>query len=90
MASKDSFPLPDQLALGPILILFYALFHDLFFDWNSNLTVRLYGIRDWLLYLVPYTIGRLVPVTDSQLRVILKLILGIGLVVSIVGLVDFL
>jgi O-antigen ligase len=85
-----SFTWIDGVALTwLLLILLYALFHDLFFNWQSDMMVRLYGIRDWLLYLVPYFIGRLVPVTEKQTRTILKLILVSGTIMSVVGLIDY-
>lgn len=72
-----------------LLLLLYALFHDLFFDWESSLIVRVYGLRDWLLYIVPFFIGRLVPISERQTRTVLKLILYSGAFVSVVGLIDY-
>lgn len=72
-----------------LLLLLYALFHDLFFDWDSSLMVRVYGLRDWLLYIVPFFIGRLVPISERQTKTVLKLIVYSGAFVSIVGLIDY-
>lgn len=71
-------------------ILFYLFFHNAMFDWESDWSTGLYGARDWLLYLVPFIIGRLVPIPDKQTAHILKSILIVGLLISITGLVDYL
>lgn len=76
-----------MLWLGQVLL--YFLFHRAFFDWQSNLTIKLYGARDWLLYLIPYFIGRLVFVSERSAERILKVILLVGIVTSSIGIVEY-
>lgn len=71
------------------LIVVYFLFHDLFFSWESNLTIRLYGARDWLLYLIPYFIGRLIVVSDKNASKIFKSLLLVAFLTSIIGIFEY-
>ena len=70
-------------------ILFYFLVGSLIPTWHPTLAARVYGLRDWLLYLLPYFIGRLIPVSDRNAQRILKTILLIGVVTSLYGIVEY-
>ncbi len=71
------------------LVLIYFAFHDVLFGWDSSLTVRFYGARDWLLYLLPYFIGRFALVSSKGLRTVLVAILLVGAVTSAIAIVEY-
>jgi hypothetical protein len=70
--------------------LLYFVFADLFFDRPSGLRARLYGLRDWMLYVVPYSIGRLVSISERDLTRVLRALLAIGAVTSVIGILEYL
>ena len=48
----------DWVALAWLCqVLLYFVFADVLFDQSPRLLAKLYGMRDWLLYVVPYAIG---------------------------------
>jgi hypothetical protein len=72
-----------------VQIAFYSVIGSLNPVWQPSITARVYGTRDWLLYLVPYFIGRLVWTTDSDLRRILRAVLLVGVITSLFGLIEY-
>ena len=79
----------DGLALAWVVqVLFYFLCHDLLFDWEASLVQRLYGVREWLLFLLPYGVGRLLPLTRDQVLRALRLLVAVGVATSIVGVLE--
>jgi hypothetical protein len=54
------------------------------------LTALAYGARDWLLYLLPYFIGRLVMFSADNVRTVLVTIAGIGFATSLFGILEYL
>ncbi len=57
--------------------------------WESSLMARAYGARDWLLYLLPFLIGRLMRVPDDNLHKLLKAILLVGVITSLYGIFEY-
>jgi O-antigen ligase len=81
----------DWVALAWLsFIIITLVFHDVFFDEPTTIVVKLYGARDWLLYLAPYFIGRFIILSPIQQRRILKTILHIGFITSLIGLIEYL
>jgi hypothetical protein len=79
----------DVIAIGWLSqIVFYFLFQGILFSLQTGLTSRLYGARDWLLYLLPYFIGRIVPVSERRAQTVLRLILFVGVVTSLAGMYE--
>lgn len=72
------------------LILFYLVFQNVFLTEDISLSARLYGARDWLLFLLPYWIGRLVFVQQKNVSRIFKFILFVGIVTSLIGIFEYL
>ena len=70
-------------------VFLYFVFHDVLFNWQTNLTIKAYGARDWLLYLIPYFIGRFIIVSEKDLAKIFKAILIIGFVTSVIGIIEY-
>lgn len=70
-------------------VVLYFFLHDMLFGWDSGLQTRLYGARDWLLYLVPYFIGRFVFVSERSARRILAAVLFISVITSLSGFFEY-
>jgi len=70
-------------------IVLYFFIGSLIPDWHPSINARIYGLRDWLLYLVPYFIGRLISVSDPDLKRIFKAIILVGVVTSGWGLFEY-
>jgi len=83
--------LVDGIALLWLMqILFYFVIGSLIPTWQPSWEARLYGARDWLLYLLPYFIGRLIAVSDRTAQRILQAILLVGVVTSLYGIFEYL
>ncbi len=72
------------------LVIIYFGFHDALFTEPTSLVVKLYGTRDWLLYLAPYFIGRFIIFSSTSQRRILKTILTVGFITSLIGIIEYL
>jgi hypothetical protein len=62
--------------LGQVLL--YFTFGHLLFGQPSGPLARLYLARDWILYVVPYAIGRLASISERDLIRVLRVLCGIG------------
>lgn len=81
----------DWVALAWLsLVMIYLVFHDVFFVEPAAVVVKLYGTRDWLLYLAPYVIGRVLILSPASQRRVLKTILIIGFTTSLIGIIEYL
>lgn len=73
-----------------VLVLFYFVFQDVLFGKAFDLRVKLYGARDWLLYLLPYFAGRFIPASEITIRKVLRAVLIVGTITSLIGVIEYL
>jgi hypothetical protein len=74
--------------LGQVLV--YLALRDRFASGSLGLLGSLYGARDWLLYLFPYFIGRLMAVAARDITTLFRMLLWVGALTSTVGVLDYL
>lgn len=80
----------DAVALAWMLqVLLYLGFRDLFVSRSLGMVASLYGARDWMLYVVPYIIGRLMVVSERDLTLVFRVLLAMGAVTSAIGLLEY-
>jgi hypothetical protein len=70
-------------------IIIYFIFQNTILNLQSSLVFRAYGARDWMLYLIPYFIGRLIFISERQSKRIFKLIMLVGVFTSLVGIIEY-
>ncbi|HXJ84551.1 MAG TPA: O-antigen ligase family protein [Candidatus Methylomirabilis sp.] len=81
----------DAIALAWFIqVLLYLGLRDLFVSRSLGLAASLYGARDWLLYVVPYVIGRLIVVSDRDLTMVFRTLLAMGALTSAAGILEYL
>jgi hypothetical protein len=78
----------DAVAMLWFLLVIICFVWNAIFDRQASLIARLYGARDWMLYLLPYFIGRLVFISERNAQRLIKAILLIGLVTSLIGIIE--
>ena len=80
----------DAIALAWMLqVLLYLGLRDLFVSRSLGIAASLYGARDWLLYVVPYVVGRLMVVSDRDLTTVFRVLLAMGAVTSSIGILEY-
>lgn len=80
----------DAVAFGWLVLVLLHVVYSMVFRPELPLVVLAYGARDWLLYLLPYFIGRLVLLNPSFAERILTAIVAIGVVTSLFGILEYL
>lgn len=76
------------LAWVALVIVYFGLQDDVL-NARPNLIGKAYGARDWLLYTMPYFIGRLLPFSQKQIKQILHSIFGVGLFTCIIAIFEY-
>ncbi len=71
------------------LVLLYLLLQNrIVGDFGISLSARLYGARDWLLYIAPFLVGRLLPFGESKIARALNAIAWVGVITCGIGLIE--
>lgn len=76
------------LAWVALVILYFGL-QDSVLGSRPNLVGKAYGARDWLLYTMPYFIGRLLPLTENQIKHVFQAIFIVGLVTCSIAIIEY-
>ena len=80
----------DWVALAWFVqVLLYLGLRNWFLSQSLGWETNLYGARDWMLYVIPYVIGRLIVASDLDLLTVFRVLLAVATVTSAVGLLEY-
>lgn len=68
----------------------YFVLQDFVVPISVPLVARAYGARDWLLFILPYFIGRLLVMGERTLQRVLALVAAVGVVTATIGIIEVL
>lgn len=79
----------DLVIVGWVVVLLVYFLVGLILRPNVGLVVHIYGLRDWMLYPLPFIIGRLVRMNEARISWLVWLIAYVGFATSLIGLIEY-